>query len=64
MDELKEADPEIYGILVGSTVGSWIAYVRPSTATDTTETAAPEDGSTESAAPKASPPPRTPPARS
>jgi len=47
VDELKAADPEIYEILVGSTVGSWIAYVRPSTATD-----APEGGSSESASPE------------
>lgn len=28
-DEMKEADPEIYNILLGSKVGSWVAYVRP-----------------------------------
>ncbi|GER22093.1 peptidylprolyl isomerase [Zafaria cholistanensis] len=48
VDELKEADPEIYGILVGSTVGSWIAYVRPSTEGAATESEAPEGGSAES----------------
>ncbi|MEE1621208.1 FKBP-type peptidyl-prolyl cis-trans isomerase [Zafaria sp. J156] len=28
-EEMKAADPEIYGILLGAKVGSWIAYVRP-----------------------------------
>lgn len=29
VDELKDADAEIYDILVGTKVGSWVAYVRP-----------------------------------
>ncbi|WP_271395032.1 FKBP-type peptidyl-prolyl cis-trans isomerase [Neomicrococcus lactis] len=31
-EELKAADPEIYNVLVGSKVGSWIAYTRPTEA--------------------------------
>ncbi|MGO2003730.1 MULTISPECIES: FKBP-type peptidyl-prolyl cis-trans isomerase [Micrococcaceae] len=38
-DELKEQDPEIHDILVGTKIGSWVAYVHPQNA------APPEDGS-------------------
>lgn len=36
-EEMKNADPEIYNILLGSKVGSWVAYVRPTPATPAPE---------------------------
>ncbi|WP_417234642.1 FKBP-type peptidyl-prolyl cis-trans isomerase [Arthrobacter sp.] len=45
VDELKQADAEIYDILVGTKVGSWVAYVRPD------DTAAATEGESKSAEP-------------
>ncbi|MBB5511887.1 peptidylprolyl isomerase [Neomicrococcus aestuarii] len=48
---LKTADPEIYEVLVGAKVGSWIAYTRPveSTTTESTESAEASASASESA---------------
>ncbi|WP_417219372.1 FKBP-type peptidyl-prolyl cis-trans isomerase [Arthrobacter sp.] len=36
-DALKEQDAEIYNVLVGTKVGSWVAYVRPDDTAEATE---------------------------
>lgn len=44
-DALKEQDTEIYDVLLGTKVGSWVAYVRPD------DTAAATEGASKSAEP-------------
>lgn len=52
VEELKKQDPEIFNILVGTKVGSWVAYVRPTPAAEAApSTDAKESGSAEPSEP-------------